>query len=280
MKKIFLLIFLFISQKSFSQDVEAKLIFGKMMTAMQNVKTCSFVLDIQERIKDVLRFDQFVVKLNSKPYKVYIYSVTPNPGAEGLLIKGENNNKSYINPNRFPFFTMSLSPYSMLLRKNHQYTLWHFGFNYMQEVLKNYNNKYGEVFYSYLHMDTEVKWKGESYYQLVIEKNDFKFENYVVKKGEDVVKIGDKLFINDYMILESNPQVKHFDDVKEGQVIKVPNAFGKKIVLYLDKTTFLPIVQIMYDHKGLYSRVELSSFVLNPPFKQEDFSKENKKYGF
>ncbi|MEP7168384.1 MAG: DUF1571 domain-containing protein [Bacteroidota bacterium] len=279
--KIFLpLLFLFISSKSFSQPEKSKEIFDKMMVAMKDVKTCSYVLDIQERIKGTFRYDEYIVKLNSAPYKAYAYSVNPNPGAEGLLIEGENNNKAYINPNRFPYITLSLSPYSMLLRKNHQYTILQLGFNFIHKVFEGYLKKYGNTLYDNLHLEQDVISKGRIYYQVVIEKNDFHFEDYKVQPGENMVSIGQKLLLNDYMILEANPEYKHFDDVKAGDVIKVPSVFGKKIILYVDKVTFLPLVQIIYDNKGLYGRVEFSSFVLNPNFTEMDFSKNNKKYGF
>ena len=247
---------------------------------MKEVKTCSFVLEINERIRGELKYDEYVVKLNNNPYKAYIYSVTPNPGAEGLLIEGVNNNKALINPNRFPFITLSLNPYSMLLRKNHQYTIWQLGFNFIHEVLEGYLKKFGDAFYTNLQIEADAVSKGKSFYQLVIEKNDFHFDDYKVLRGENMVTIGQKLLINDYMILEANPKYKHFDDAKAGEVIKVPSVYGKKIILYVDKITFLPMVQIIYDNRGLYGRVELSSFVLNPKFTEMDFSKNNKKYGF
>jgi uncharacterized protein DUF1571 len=277
---VFLVMFLFSSLKSFSQPGKSKEIFDKMMTAMKEVKTCSFVLEIHERIKGVTRYDEYIVKLNTNPYKAYVYSVTPNPGAEGLLIKGENNNKVCVNPNRFPFITMNINPYSMLLRKNHQYTLWQLGFGFIHEVLEGYLKKYGNAFYDILSLEPDAISKGRPYYQLVIEKKDFHFDDYKVQAGETMVTIGQKLLVNDYMILEANPGYKHFNDIKAGDVIKVPSLFGKKIILFVNKTTFLPMVQIVYDHEGLYGRVELSSFVLNPNFTQMDFSKNNKKYGF
>ncbi|MFI5220286.1 MAG: LysM peptidoglycan-binding domain-containing protein [Bacteroidia bacterium] len=280
MKKIFLLIFLFSSLFSHSQHDKAHDIFSKMMKAMDNVQTCSFVVDVNERIKGVMKHDEYVIKLNAKPYKVYVYSIIPNPGAEALLIKGENHEKAVINPNRFPIPTLNLSPYHNLLRRNHQYTICHFGFEYISDILNGYMKKFGETFYSYMYPDADVTWKGKSYYQLVIENKNFGYENYTVKPGENLVKIGEKLIVNDYMILEANPHLKNYDDVKPGQVIKVPNSFGKKIIFYVDKNSFLPMVQIIYDDKGLYGRVEFSSFVLNPVFTKDDFSKENKKYGF
>lgn len=278
MKKIFLLLFL--KQLPVLAQKNAAEVYGKMMHAMENVHTCSFVLTINERIKGEMKHDEYVVKLNADPYKVYVYSVIPNPGAEALLIKGFNHDKAVINPNRFPIPTLNLSPYHNLLRKNHQYTLLHFGFRFIHDVLAHYTKKMKEEFFNSLKLDKEVVVKGKSYYQIVIENKNFGYEDYTVQQRENLVKIGAKLMVNDYMILEVNPKVKNFDDVKPGQVIKIPNSFGKKIIFYVDKSNFLPLTQIIYDDKGLYGHVELSSFVLNPVFKSDEFSKDNKKYGF
>jgi outer membrane lipoprotein-sorting protein len=168
----------------------------------------------------------------------------------------------------------------MLLRKNHQYTFWQMGFNFISSVLNDYKKKFGSSFYSNLKMEPDTVLKGRSFYRLVIDQSNFHFDDYKVKDGETMVTIAQKLLVNDYMILEANPRYKHFDDVHEGDVIKVPNVFGKKIELYIDKINFLPLVQIIYDNKGLYSRIGFSSFVLNPGFTELDFSRNNKKYGF
>ena len=280
MKKYLLLICLISNSVSFAQQAEPVDIFLKMMNAMSKVRTCSYVINVNERIKGVMKHDEYIIKLNSNPFKVYIYSVTPNPGAEAILIKGENHNRAVINANRFPIPTLNLSPYHNILRRNHQYTLWHFGFDYILEILNGYFIKPGEAFYKLLSLEAEVFWKGKHYYQLVIDNKTFGYENYTVKKGENLVSISEKMMVNDYMILELNPRVKNYDDVKPGQVIKVPDSFGKKIIIYVDKLNFLPLVQIVYDDKGLYSRVELTSLILNPAFSKDDFSKHNKKYGF
>jgi outer membrane lipoprotein-sorting protein len=280
MKKLLLLLLVLMSSAAFAQNYTSKELFDKMMASMKEAKTYSFVIDMQERIKGKFRFNQYIVKINAYPYKAYVYSITPNPGAEGLLIKGENSDRACINPNRFPFITLNLSPYSMLLRRNHQYTFWQMGFNFIGSVLSDYQKKFGQSFYNNLQIETDTVSKGRSFYRVVINQSDFHFDDYTVKKGETMVTIATKLLVNDYMILEANPTYKHFDDVHEGDVIKVPNVFGKKIELYVDKINFLPLVQIIYDNKGLYSRIEFSSFVLNPAFTNLDFSRNNKKYGF
>ncbi len=255
-------------------------VFAKLMDAMRGVKTCSFVLDINERIRGEMKHDEFVVKLQAKPYKVYVYSVTPNPGAEALLIDGWNNNKALVNPNHWLIPTLSLNPWGTTLRKNHQYTLWHFGFTYITEILEGNVKKHGNAFYSLLRHESDVTWNGRTYLQLVIENPDFGYRDYTVREGETLVEIGRKLMVNDYMILEANREVKSFTDVRAGQVIRVPVSFGKKIILYIDKRTFLPMVQVIYDDKGMYSRMEITSLIVNPVFNAGDFSKDNGKYGF
>ncbi|MCC6385254.1 MAG: DUF1571 domain-containing protein [Bacteroidia bacterium] len=271
---------IFITCPVAAQTLSADELFDKMLAAMKEVRTASFVLDINERIRGEMKHDQFVVKLNAKPFKVYVYSVTPNPGAEALIITGENNNKALINPNMRLIPSLSLSPYHQLLRKNHQYTLLHIGFDFVYRVCSGYKQKFGNSFSDYLESESEIIWKGQSYYQLVIQSDNFHWTDYTVQQGENLVSIAKKLLVNDYMILEHNRRIKNFDDVKPGQIIRVPSVFGKKIVFYIDKRTFLPLVQIVYDDKGLYSRIEMSSYIHNPLFTIDDFSRKNKKYGF
>jgi outer membrane lipoprotein-sorting protein len=280
MRNFLPLLFLFCSSKSFSQLTQSKEVFDKMMAAMKGVKSCSFVIDMEEKVRGETKHYEYIVKQNTSPYKIYLYSIKPNPGTEALLIEGENNNKVYVNPNRFPFINMSLNPYNPLVRKTHQYTIWEMGFNYIHSVLDGYLKKYENSFYGFLSLEQDTVSKGKTYYKLVINKNDFRFDDYKVSAGETMTTIAEKLLVNDFMILEANPKYKNYDDVKTGDVIRVPNFYGKKIILGVDKTTFLPMVQNIYDHKGLYSRIDFSSVVLNPNFTPMDFSKENKKYGF
>ncbi len=251
-----------------------------MMTAMQQVKTASFVIDLHERIHGEMRHDRFIVKLHVNPYKVYVFSITPNPGAEALFLEGHHNGKAIINPNIPLIPTLLLSPYHPLLRRNHQYTILQFGFQYVYEVCRGYQEKLGADFFRYLYHAEDVTFGKIACYQIILQPDTFKWFPYTVKKGENLVSIARKLLVNDHMILVNNPKLKNYDDVREGQVIRVPSAFGKKIIFYVDQLTFLPIVQIVYDDKGLYSRIEITSLVVNPDFTENDFSRHNKNYGF
>jgi len=261
-------------------QTDARIIYDKMMYAMSKVQTCSYTLTLEERIYDKYLHGKLKVKLQVNPYRTYVYSIKPDEGAEVLYLEGENNGKVLINPNKFPFITISLSPFHYLFRKNHQYTAVQMGFKYLHDILKDNARTEKEYFFSSLSLKQEASIINKPYYILEIDNHKFGFINYKVMKGEDVTDIARKFFINDQMILELNREIKYFDDVSAGQVITIPNSFAKRIVFYVDKKTFLPLTQIIYDHKGLYSKIEFGAFVLNPVFAPDEFSRRNKKYNF
>lgn len=283
MKKRLLILLLFcqIPVTGVSEDgLTAISLFNKMMAAMKQVRTCSFILDIEERINGEMKLSKFIVKLQTKPYKLYAYSVRPNPGAEALLIEGHNNGKVLINPNRFPYVNISLSPYNGLLRKNHQYTMLQMGFEYVTQLLDAYQHREGAAFLKKLSYRNELSPDLKNYHTLIIDNPDFALTKVTVKKGETITSIANRLFVNDRMILELNPGCSDYDDVKPGDVLIVPNGFAKKIVFHIDKKSMLPLIQTTYDHKGHYGTVIFSSFVLNPQFDDIDFSRNNPKYNF
>ena len=115
---------------------------------------------------------------------------------------------------------------------------------------------------------------------LTYDNHSFTYENYSAMQGENVTAIAQSNFVSDFMLLCVNKELKNYDAVKPGQVIKLPVTYGKKIVLCLDKNNYLPIVQMIYDEKGLYEKYEFSSFVLNPNFGGDEFNPKNGRYKF
>ena len=278
---LLLLFFIFLPYYSPAQgQAEAVSIYHQMMEAMQKVHSSSFILETEERIFGETKNARYIVKLQIHPYQVYAYSIHPNPGAEALYLEGKNNGKILINPNKFPFINLSLNPNSMLLRKNHQYTMLQMGFSYVHELLAAYNKIEGPDFVKRLKSGGDINFQNRNYHVLEINNPEYKIINYKVLKGETVTSIAKKMHINDHIILELNPDINDYSDVNANDIIKIPSTFAKKIILYVDKKTFLPYVQITYDDKGLYGRVIMSSFVLNPAFGPLEFSRSNPKYHF
>jgi hypothetical protein len=272
-----LLILLFSVSSSIGQNLsEAREVYNRMMKAIEQINTCTFTISIEERVFDKYMKSRHQVKLQARPFKTYLKSEFPDKGAEVLYIAGSNHGKALINPNKFPFMNVNLLPTSSLLRKNHQYTVAQMGFGHLYSLLRGYERKEHENFFNKLHLSRD----SEGELILEIRNHEFGYLNYKVMKGETLTSIAEKFLINDQMILALNPDCDYYDDVRPGQVISIPNSFGKRIIFHIDRKTGLPLKQTIYDDKGLFSKVEFSSFVLNPVLKENEFTKDFPGYGF
>lgn len=266
--------------ESMQAQSEVAAVFKQMLENIRQTHTCSFNLKLHERMRGKFYDSEYIVRLQNNPLKMYVYSINPHPGAEALLLKNENNGMAYINPNGFPYFNLTMSPYNARLRKNHHFTMWEMGFNYIAALFNSYIEKDRDAFYKTITVDSNAIFNNQDFIKITITSPSFRFTNYIVAKNETLTTIAQKLLLNDDMILEANPRLSFFNSVKEGDVIKVPSVFAKKIVLYLDKKNMLPLIQEMYDDKGLYTQNIISSLVRNPVFEKEEFKRSNKNYGF
>ncbi|HIA36421.1 MAG TPA: LysM peptidoglycan-binding domain-containing protein, partial [Flavobacteriales bacterium] len=103
---------------------------------------------------------------------------------------------------------------------------------------------------------------------------------YTVKKGQTILDIAEERLINEYMIVSVNPGVDDYNDVSEGQKIKIPVVYVKKSILYIDKINYLPIKQVMYDDKGLFEEYEFLNLKVNSTIYEEEFTEGYKDYNF
>jgi hypothetical protein len=268
------------SQMSNGQSQTAKTILGKMLLAIDNVKTAKYSLKKQERINNKLIDTEMRAKLQNSPYKVYVYNIQPNSGSEVLFIKDKVNGDALVHPNSFPFVNLNLNPNNALLRKDQHHTLYDLGYNYIGDIIKNQIKKDGEKFYQSLTYDGEVDWNGKKMYKLVMDNKNFTYITYTALKGETISSIARKLNVSDYMILSINPKINFYDDVKAGMQLRVPNGYAQKIIVLVDKVYFLPFAQFIYDEKGLYEKYEFTNFILNPVFKADEFNPSFNEYHF
>ena len=273
-------LFLLLTHQVLAQQSTAKDEIYKMLTSCEKLKTTSFNLISTERLKDgKLKKSEILIKLQREPKNMYIYCIDPNPGAECLWRIGKLNNLLLVNPNGFPFFNLKLNTHHSLLRNGQHHTIEEVGFDYIAEVFRYYIRKDGDKMLDLFTMTGMSEYDGHRCKVLQYENPDFTYVDYTVKQGETLTTIARDNYVSDYMLLAVN-DMKNYDSVKPGQVIKLPTSYGKKIVMYVDLTYNLPLVQIIYDEKGLYEKYEYKSFVANPRFSADDFDAGNPKYGF
>ena len=277
---ILLLCFSFVTS-CISQSLLPKVILENMFKSIDNVQTLRFKLKKQERVDNVMKSGEQDVKFNKTPKKVYTYIQAPNKGVEVLFLEGKNNNHAYVNPNAFPYINVHLDPMGSVMRKGNHHTVNEVGFDYIKGIVNNIADKSVEDFDKIFLTDEEVEFNGKSCYKIIIDYYPFKIIPYIVQEGESLTTIAYKNFLSDFMILELNKaKVDNYQDVKAGQEILIPTGYARKTILYIDKQTFLPLVQIMYDDKGLFEQYEFYNVILNSKINDEEFSSDNEKYGF
>ncbi|MBP9926510.1 MAG: hypothetical protein KBF45_11030 [Cyclobacteriaceae bacterium] len=154
------------------------------------------------------------------------------------------------------------------------HTFSHIGFQYLVSIMRYYQNRDSSKYYKAIVVDEK-----ESYYDVTI--NDIAYhENstYQVRRtGETIVAIADALHINQFKVWELNKD-KHIDyltPLKISQRLRVPTSYARKTILYIDKDTFLPLTQIIYDNNTVipYEKYTFEEFRLNPAgFSKETYS--------
>jgi len=252
-------------------------IMDKMVKAVAEVKGLKYDLKLVERIEKKFNFFGSSVKLNRKPRKLYLNA----KGIEVLWVEGKLGGDALVNPNSFPYINLHLDPSGSLMRQDQHHTIHEAGFDYFSSIIDANVKKSGDRFEQYFIPNGEETINGRLCYKIIINNKDFGAVNYTVQKGENLISIARKLFVGEFMILRMNkPKVDDYKDVKAGQVIKVPTAYAKYVLLYVDKQNFLPIGVRVFDEGGLYEQYDYSNVQVNPVFEENEFTKDYKDYDF
>ncbi|HEY0029494.1 MAG TPA: DUF1571 domain-containing protein [Bacteroidia bacterium] len=267
---------LFLSFRIPSGNSENKELIDKIFAAVENIKTMRFNLQCNERIKGRMQHYESKVKLQVYPRKLYLSL----KGPEVLWIQGENNGDALVNPGAFPYMNLNLDPYGSLMRKDQHHTIHEMGFQYLADILKDGMRRAGDKLDKYFVIMGEDKLNGRACYKLAISFPDFAWGPYTVKAGENLTTIARKLKVSEYMVLMNNPKISWYNDVKAGQIIQVPNAYGKLTILLIDKEYMLPVSNKVFDDQGLFETYEYVNLQVNTTISAEEFSKDYKDYNF
>jgi len=251
-------------------------LIDNIFEAVDNIKTMRFNLQCNERIKGRMTHYESKVKLQISPRKVYLSL----KGPEVLWVQGQNGGDALVNPGAFPYMNLNLDPYGSIMRKDQHHTIHEMGFQYLADILKDGMKRAGDKLDKYFVVVGEEKLNGRNCYKLAISFPDFAWGTYTVKKGENLTTIARKLRISEYMVLMNNPKISWYNDVKEGQIIQVPNAYGKLTILLIDKELLLPVSNKVFDDRGLFETYEYHDLEINTTIQPEEFTKDYKDYNF
>jgi hypothetical protein len=255
-------------------------VLDKMYIAIGTTNLMSYDMTSSERIGAKMVTKNMSFKVQISPRKVYMKD--KDSGVELLYVSGWNNNMPYINPNGFPWVNVSLDMQSARVRADGHHPVTHAGFNYLLTQMKNTEKliaKEGEKLENIIKVEGNFTWNGRNTTKVVLTNPDFKFIDYTCTQAETLFNLCERINVSEYMVMEKN-NLGYGAKVQQGKVIKIPNAFAKKVEIYIDKESNLPIYQIVHDDKGVFEKFEFKNLKINPQLSSGEFTSQCASYGF
>ncbi|MEX0967706.1 MAG: DUF1571 domain-containing protein [Bacteroidia bacterium] len=255
-------------------------IVRNMFTAAHKVETLQYTMAKKERIDGKMVSQVSTTKMQSEPLKVYIRQQSPEEGLEVLYVTGKNNGKALINPNGFPWINVSLDPLGGQMRKDQHHTIFQSGFGYFIAILENLMKKYEDDLPRLVVYKGEAEVDGVACHRILFDNPNFGYRKYTIQPGESLKDIARKFHIGEYQILEANADLYDFDDGEPGMEITIPVDYARKMEIFINKQSRLPVLLRVYDDKGLYEEYRYHNVKVNPPFREDEFTENYPDYGF
>ncbi|SMD33039.1 Protein of unknown function [Reichenbachiella faecimaris] len=252
----------------------------QMFEQSDQIQSLTYTITKQERIEGQLTKQISFTKMQKNPYKVYLRQSFPNDGMEVLYAENENNDKALINPNGFPWLNLKLNPRDGIMRNDQHHTIFQSGFDHVISILEYLCEKYENEIDEMVDYKGVVDQKGRRAYAISFSNPYFEIVNYTMEEQESIEDVAAKYKLSAYMILEQNPKIKDYEDVENGQVIKIPNDYSPKLNLIIDAEQFIPLKMEVWDNQGLYEQYEYAEVVINPEFDSMEFREDFAGYGF
>jgi len=259
---------------------ELGVLVEQMMTSIRGVKTAKFRFVKNERYEKKIVKSEQLVKINVNPKKIYMKLLKgPHSGTELLYVQGANDGKALVSAGSF-VPTISLSPFSSMVRDQQRHTIYELGFLYTGDLIYDAYTRYKGKANEYAKYEGLIDFDGRKCHKIFMDNQEYKLSDYTVKEGEDLIKIARRLKLDEYSLLEYNPTIKSYTEVKPGQIIKIPDTFSKSVLMYVDAKTLLPVYQKIVDINGFVAEYEYHDLQINIPIPDEEFTKGYKGYGF
>ena len=273
---------LFSISKNYSQkNPTNKTIILKMLDSIDAHNQIRFEMYRSERNQDGEYIEgKFNSKLQNKPYKIYAKMESPRKGAEILYKSGENENKALVNPNFFPYISLSFEPNGSLLKSDGHHNIKEAGFTLFSKMFKTHIRNYGEAFYDLITYEGKFIWNERKCHKIIIEYSDYREAKYSSNGNENLYDIAEKKMINVAKLRFLNPQINETKKLEKGQVVFTTSLYSKKSVLYIDQENYFPIYQLIYDENGLFEKYIYTKLILNKEIQPEEFNRDYKDYNF
>ena len=251
-------------------------LMSQLTAAIQGLKSLRCLAEARERIGTKYSQDHSLMKLTFSPLRVYLKN---GKGVEVLYVAGQNGGDAWVNPNAFPYVTLSLDPEGSLMRKGQHHTALQAGFGTIADLLQGSASRADKSFNRSFRYAGDTTVQGRPHYILRSDYPQFRYVAYKAGPNETPATVAEHFGCGEYRILERN-KLDVGEKFTEGQVLQVPNAYARRTIVLVDPKNFLPSSVAVYDDRGLYEKYDFSEIVANQAIPPAEFTKSYKGYHF
>lgn len=249
---------------------------NRLTASIQGLSSIRCNAEARERIGNKATPDYTAMKIAYNPYRVYLKN---RKGVEVLYVTGQNDNDAWVYPAAFPYVTLSLNPTGSLMRKGQHHTVLQAGFGMIADLLNAPDGRDDNVFTRSFRYAGDSTAQGQPCYILRSDYPQFRYVAYRVGKNESIASVAARFGCGEYRIVERN-NLSIDSKLAEGQVLQVPNAYGRRVIVVVNAKTYLPASVTVFDERGLYEKYNFLDVVANQPIPAAEFSKGYKGYKF
>ena len=249
-------------------------LISRLTASIQALSSIRCNAEARERVGNKTAPDFTAMKIAYRPYRVYLKN---QKGVEVLYVAGQNNNDAMVYPAAFPYITLNLDPNGSLMRKGQHHTVLQAGFGMIADLLNGPDGKADNAYTRSFRYAGDSTAQGQPCYVLRSDYPQFRYVAYRVGKGETISSVADRFGCGEYRITERN-NLSVDSKLSEGQVLQVPNAYGRRVLVVVNAKTYLPASVTVYDERGLYEKYNFLDVVANQPIPAAEFSKDYKGY--
>ena len=163
------------------------------------------------------------------------------------------------------------------MRKGQHHTVLQAGFGMIADLLNGPDGKADNVFTRSFRYAGDSTSQGQPCYVLRSDYPQFRYVTYRAGKNESITSVATRFGCGEYRILERNG-LSIDSKLAEGQVLQVPNAYGRRVIVVVNAKTYLPASVTVYDDRGLYEKYNFLDVVANQSIPAAEFSKDYKGY--
>ncbi|MDP2385201.1 MAG: DUF1571 domain-containing protein [Bacteroidota bacterium] len=243
-----------------------------MLDSIKKIKSYEFNLKALERVEkgEYLSAESYV-KLNVYPKALYFRNEKRKISV--MYVAGANENKALVKAKALMNATVSLDPFGNMMRKNQHYTIHELGFEYFAKTMTNALLKDKTHISQNLKLIGKKIIGGKPCVGINFEDPNFSYFEHVTEKSESVNSLATKFNVSEYQIRLKNDLNSFYGTIKPGKKLKIPTNYCKRMVMYLDEHTLLPVTITIFDEVGLYENYEYSNIKINKKFTADDFGK-------